>query len=576
MATIPTTATRKAAIARLVLFAFGLAFLGGGLSTGYLFALRDLRDWLAAREYVPAPAALVSVELKRHYGGKSTTYRVRATYRYRFRDQVFTGERVAISDGADNIGDYQRALYARLNAALQRGSEVTAWVNAADPRHALLDRDMRWGLFAFKSIFFVLFSLVGGGIAIYAWRAPVRAQGADALPIQPQPSGRIVSNTRSAMWFWWGFAVFWNLVSSPGLFFLPRELAKGNWPALLMLLFPAAGIWLLYRAVHTTLQWRRFGSLVLNLAPYPGTIGGTVAGTIELPERFRAAQQFRASLTCVRRRTTGSGRNRSTTDTALWQDETRAQADAAGRGTRLSVGFNVPAGLPSSGAPSRDYVFWTIDLEADLPGVDLAGRFEVPMIAAAPDASPAEGALLPAAAVAAPPDIPSHIVRIFHDGGATVFYYPLFRYPAMSVGLLVFSLIFAVPVVFLFKQLHGNAMDLVLWLMIAVFGFVGVLLFFGGLYALGNSLRVQISARGLTTVRRVYGFGFARHARLDEIRSIETKIGSQSNSAGGIRVRYRLLAHIDDGRKITVGTDIPGRALADYLAQRLRDACGLR
>lgn len=574
MVATTTTARRKGAIARSALFLFGLLFLGAGLSTGYLFALRDLRDWLAAREYVPVPATLVSVELKRHYGGKSTTYRVRATYRYRLRDQAFTGERVAISDGADNIGDYQRRLYARLSAALQRGSEVTAWVNAADPRRALLDRNMRWGLFAFKSIFCVIFSLVGGAVAIYAWRAPVRAQGADSLQIQPRSNGRVVSNTRTAMWFWWGFAVFWNLVSSPTLLFLPRELAQGNWPARLMLLFPAAGIWLLYRAVHTTLQWRRFGSLALNLAPYPGTIGGTVAGTIELPERFRAAQEFRVTISCVRRRTSGSGRNRSSTDTALWQDEVQARADADGRGTRLSFGFNVPAGLTPSGVPSRDYVFWTIDLDADLPGVDLASRFDVPMAAVERPAKAAQSA--PALPPGAVPDIPRRIVRIFHDGGATVFYYPLFRYPAMSVGLLIFSVIFAAPVVFMFKQLHGNAMDLVLWLMIAAFGFFGVLLFIGGLYTLGNSLRVEISPRGLTTVRRIYGFAFARHARLADITSVDNKIGSQSNSGGRISVRYRLIAYITDGRRIIVGTDIPGGALADHLAQRVRDACGVQ
>ena len=576
MAATATTDTKKiSASARLVLFLFGLLFFGVGLSAGYSFALPDLRVWLASRDYVPVPAKLLSVELERRRGSKSTTYNVRATYRYTFRDQEFTSERVAISNGADNIGDYQQVLYARLNAARQRGGDVTAWVSAVDPRVALLARDMRWGLFGFKSVFFVLFSLVGGGIAVFALRVPALAAAAGPKAIPRQSSGRIVSNTRTAMWFWWGFGVFWNLVSSPGLFFLPRELAKGNRPALLMLLFPAAGIWLLYKAVHTTLQWRRFGALALTLTPYPGDIGGTVAGTVELPERFRAAQLFRVTMTCMRRRTTGSGRNRSTADTALWQDQTRAQANADGRGTQLSFGFTVPAGLPASGAPSNDYVLWTIDLDADLPGVNLDGRFEVPMVPAAAGASATESAPMTAVPEAAP-DIPARIVRIFHDSGATVFYYPLFRYPAMSVGLLVFSLIFTVPVVFMFKQLHGNATDVMPWLMIAVFGFFGVLLLIGGLYTLGNTLRVEISPRGLTTVRRIYGFGFARHARLNEVTSVETKIGSQSNSGRRISVRYRLIAHISDGRNITVGNDIPGRALADHLAQRVREACGLR
>jgi hypothetical protein len=563
-------------VRRLGVLLFGLVFFAIGVSAAYFLVLPDLRDWRAAQAYVPAPAKLLSVELQRHHGSKSTTYKVRAAYRYDYRGQQFTGTRVAISDSADNIGDYHQRLYSRLRAVKQRGGDVTAWVNPANPREALLARDMRWGLFAFKSLFFALFGLFGGGVAIYALRAPAVAAAVSPQPIPRQPSGRIVANTRKAMWGWWIFAGVWNLVSTPMLFLLPRELAKGNWPALAILLFTVVGLWLLYTAVHTTLQWRRFGALVLTLAPYPGAIGGGVTGTIELPGRFRMAEVFRVTVTCVRRRTSGSGRNRRTTDTALWQDETRAQTNASGRGTQLKFAFNVPAGLPPSGAPSRDYVFWAVDINADLPGVDLDSRFEVPMVPAEPGANQVPLDISPTSPTSAVPDIPPRIVRIFHDSGATVFYYPLLRNPAMSIGLVVFGSIFSGAVWLMANELHRGAFGIVLWPMIAIFGLVSALLLVGGLYTLGNTLRVEISPRGLTTIRRIYGFGFARHARLQHVKSVEIKIGSQSNSGRRIRVRYRLIAHIGDGRKITLGNDIPSRALAEYLAQKVREACGVR
>lgn len=556
-------------------FLFGLVFFGIGAAIGYKLVLPDLQDWQAARRYVPVPARLLGVELERHRGSKSTTYRVRATYRYTYGDREFTGNRVGVSRTADNIGGYHQALYARLSAAQRRGGEVTAWVDPVYPRRALLDREMRWGLFAFKSLLAAMFTLVGGGIAVYAWRVPLRSAVVPFEAMPSQPSGRIVSNSRTAMRTWWIFAVAWNLIASPALFFLPNEIAKGNWPVLLILLFPLVGIWLLYKAVHTTLQWRRFGALVLTLAPYPGAVGGAITGTVQLPERFGAAQLFRVTVTCVRRRTSGSGRNRTATETAMWQDETRGRANASGRGTLLSFGFNVPPGLPASGAPSRDYVLWTVDVDADLPGVDLESRFEVPMISAAA-ATTAQTSALPERTPDATPDIPANIVRMYHDRGATVFYYPLLRYPAMGVGLLLFSLILGAPAVFMFNQLHGSAMDVVLWLMIAAFGLFGLLLFVVALYTIGNTLRVEISPRGLTTVRRIFGFGFSRHAPLDAIQSVETKIGSQSNSSGKINVRYRLVAHSSDGRSITVGNDIPGRALAEHLARLVGEACGLR
>jgi hypothetical protein len=562
---------RSNAFGRLGALLFGLVFVGAGIAMGYFLALPDIREWSAASDYEAVPAKLLSVELQRHRG-KSTTYNVRASYRYTFRGRQYVGNRVAISDAADNIGDYQRNLYRRLRASQQRGRDVTAWVDPSDPQRALLDREMRWGLFALKSLFAALFVLIGGAVTIFALRAPASATVAQTMA--PQPSGRIVANTRASMWFWWVFAVLWMAISSPGLFFLPKELAKGNWPALLIVLFPAVGIWLLIMAARSTLQWRRFGALALTLAPYPGAIGDAIRGTVDLPERFRGAQEFRVMITCVRRHTSGSGRNRSTWDTALWQDETRAQATASGRGTQLAFGFPVPANLPPSGAPSNDYVFWAIDIAADLPGVDLDTRFDVPMALAVPGS---QGATDIAATPepSAIPDIPARIVHIFQDRDAKVFYYPLFRYPAMSIGLLVFGAIFGVPVVFMFKQLHGGVMDAMLWFMMGVFGLIGVLMFLGGLVSLGNTLRVEISPRGLTTVRRIYGFGFSRYAPLEAIKSVETKIGSQSSSGGKINVRYQVIAHIADGRKITVGTDIPGRPLADHLAKLVSAACGL-
>ncbi len=557
---------------RLGALLFGLVFLGAGIAMGYFLALPDLREWSAASEYEAVSAKLLSVELQRHHG-KSTTYNVRASYRYTFRGRQYFGDRVAISDAADNIGDYQQNLYRRLKASQQRGREVTAWVDPSDPQRALLDREMRWGLFALKSLFAALFVIIGGAVAFFALRAPASATVARA--IAPQASGRIVANTRASMWFLWVFAILWLAISSPGLFLLPKELAKGNWPALLIILFLAVGIWLLIVAARSTLQWRRFGALALTLAPYPGAIGGAIRGTVELPERFRSAQVFRVTMTCIRRHTSGSGRNRSTSDTALWQDETRAQANASGRGTELAFGFIVPANLPPSAVPSNDYVFWAIDIAADLPGVDLDTRFDVPMTPADPGSN--SSVSIPAVSEpSAIPDIPARIVRIFQDRDAKVFYYPLFRYPAMSIGLLVFSAIFGAPVVFMFKQLHGGVVDAMLWFMMGVFGLIGVLMFLGGLVSLGNTLRVEVSPRGLTTVRRIYGFGFSRYAPLEAIKSVETKIGSQSNSGGKINVRYQVIAHVADGRKITVGTDIPGRRLADHLAKLVSEACGLR
>ena len=70
------------------------------------------------------PAQLVRVELEEHDGDDATTYETTATFRYDYAGQAYTGTRVAISTGPDNIGDFQRRLYYELHAAYESGAPV--------------------------------------------------------------------------------------------------------------------------------------------------------------------------------------------------------------------------------------------------------------------------------------------------------------------------------------------------------------------------------------------------------------------------------------------------------------------
>ena len=61
--------------------------------------------------------------------------------------------------------------------------------------------------------------------------------------------GRVKSNTRSTMWAGWIFAAFWNVVSIPiAILVVPAAAKQVGWRALLALIFPVAGVFLLYSA----------------------------------------------------------------------------------------------------------------------------------------------------------------------------------------------------------------------------------------------------------------------------------------------------------------------------------------
>jgi hypothetical protein len=568
--------SHRGTLGRIGLFLFGLVFLGAGLAMGYFFVFADVSAAIAARGYVPVQAELLHVELKRHQGDKSTTYETKARYQYTYEGRTFTSQRVGIGEGADNIGSYQQELYRKLNTAKQRRMNVTAWVNPRDANEAVLDRDMRWGLFALKGMFFLVFTAVGFGIAVFAIRATAETPAPVDKPWLANPAwrdGRITSGSRAGVIGMWAMAILWNAISAPLAFIMPAELAKENWLALIGFLFPLAGAWLLYVAIHKTLQWRRFGALVLTMQPFPGAVGGQVGGAVELPERFRPGQRFRVSLTCVHRRVSGN-RDRDVSESAIWQNEIMAPVEMSGRGSRVGFRFSVPANLPPTGAPSDDYHYWTVHLQAELDGVDLDHTFDVPLAPAAESASTST-TTTPITPAAAAPEIPANIVRIERRAGATVFYYPLFRYPSLGIGLVLFSLIFGGSAVFLFSEAKGLT-GILAGFMGVVFAAAAASLLLFGLYCLGNTLRVEVSPRGLTTIRRVFGVGFTTHVPLDEISGIEPKIGSQSKSGAKFSVRYALHALRYAGRRVAVGDDIPGQPLADHLATLLREACGIR
>ena len=146
--------------------------------------------------------------------------------------------------------------------------------------------------FSLQAIFAITFCGVGAGLVWWgrysARKAREIAHLKAAHPESPwmwKPEwagGRIVGSTKATMVFTWGFAIFWNLVSAPLLFVVPREvLEKQNYLGLIGLLFPVVGVGLLYWAARATARWKKFGSSVFEMAAVPGLVGGRLGGTIQ-------------------------------------------------------------------------------------------------------------------------------------------------------------------------------------------------------------------------------------------------------------------------------------------------------
>ena len=136
--------------------AFGLLFAGGGFFMLSETALPMWQNWQRMQDWQPAHAHLLSIS-----GADNET---RANYSYDFGGGSYRGDGIGVSGNKDNIGSYHRDMQAHLGL-IQRNNEVLPiWVNPASPSEAVIDRNMRWGLFALRSGFCSIFMLIGLGV----------------------------------------------------------------------------------------------------------------------------------------------------------------------------------------------------------------------------------------------------------------------------------------------------------------------------------------------------------------------------------------------------------------------------
>ena len=377
-------------------------------------------------------------------------------------------------------------------------------------------------------------------------------------------NGRVRSGARALIWISLLFGVAFTGLSLPGVLAIPEETSKGNYAVLLVLLFPLIGSAALTLFVHSLIAWHRFGKTELILDPVPGSIGGDFGGYLDTRIRWRPELNMQVTLNCQRVKTTGSGKNRSTRTSVIWQREGVATLSPGPQGTHCEFRIDIPADLPQSEKASSDYHQWLLQLECELPGVDFKRSFVVPVF----DTGIAQRSSLQTAYIkdTAPlRQAPKSIVQISETGAGLVFYYPWHRHLWMGLMISLVGSVFAVTGYFIGRE----SGDLVFPV---AFGGIGGLFVIFGLYILGNTLTTSVSARGIRIVRNIFGLKFQRNARRNEIKRLERRIGSQMQIGSTTRVYYAIDAHTHDGRKLTIADVLEGSRLADFVEEKIRQA----
>jgi hypothetical protein len=364
--------------------------------------------------------------------------------------------------------------------------------------------------------------------------------------------------------------MLWNLIGFPtGFLSVRAALQEGKPAALLGLMFPLVGIGLFVWAVRTTLRHRKYGVSRLELATVPGVIGRSLIGMVRAPASIRADEGFDVTLTCVRRVTSGSGKQRSTSESILWQDEQRVQGQQfrapARMETHIPVAFRISGDAPASDdSNAANRVLWRLQVSAEVAGVNYESGFDVPVFRTAASEqplSPEETRLLEAGDSHEYQQAADSRILVTATRRGTEILFPAARNLGAATGSTVF---------------------LVLWL-----GGLGLQIYFGaplifpivtGLFAvlfllavLDLWLQVSRVTAGAGAVSWATGYivpGREHTISASEIADVTTAIGMQA----GNTVYYDIVLVRKVGKKAKLGRSIRDKREAEWLAGTIKKA----
>ena len=112
---------------------FTLPFAAVGVWMGYWLCSEMLTHW-RMRSWEETPARIVRAKLEADSDSDGgTSYRATAEYTYQYGGQQYTGTRVGIHGGSDNIGSFQHDAHRQLSEHQKSGRPFRCYVNPAKP-----------------------------------------------------------------------------------------------------------------------------------------------------------------------------------------------------------------------------------------------------------------------------------------------------------------------------------------------------------------------------------------------------------------------------------------------------------
>jgi hypothetical protein len=419
-----------------------------------------------------------------------------------------------------------------------------------------------------------VFTLGGVLLMIGAWYGANAAKKKDALQVQnpDKPwmwrddwaSGVIKDSNKGSAIGIWIFTVIWNAISFPVAFLAWPQLAEKTWMALIVLLFPFVGVIMLISAIYQTLRSMKFGTSKCHLERVPIVPGRAFRGDIELNTDAAPANGYKLRIVSIRAVTTRTGRNRSTTEHLLWDSEIVVESPAAMRspmGTRVPFQFATPPDAhPTDESDSYDRYIWRLSAKAEVPGVDYAAQFEVPVFQTGEAVDGSEFAAFEQrhrAAAARHPVAATAGVEITRlSGGGEQFQIHARKTFGSVLRAVLFLAAWNAAIV---AMIHFQAP----WGFPAVFIALDLLFIIANIdYFLGKST-VTVDKTGVRVRKEWLGTGSTKSFDAATILSIDGTTAGQNSKSFGVTLKF------SDGSTRLLSSYLPDRESADTVAAKM-------
>ncbi|HEY7352474.1 MAG TPA: HEAT repeat domain-containing protein [Terriglobales bacterium] len=453
------------------------------------------------------------------------------------------------------------------------------------------------------ALFALVFALIGAGLMFGAvagyQKQKQQAAIQEANPNSPwlwQPdwaTGRALSRNRGSIVGWWIGTVLASMLVLPIVATaLPPLLRSSDPKAFILVGLCLLPLILLIGAVRATIRRKRYGTTYFEFDSQPFSPGKQVSGRIHLQLDTSVSHGIDLKLSCIRRIVVGSGKEQSTNEAVLWQNQKnvpQGELEVGPLGTEIPVNFGIPQDAYETNHDNpRDQMLWILHAKADVPGIDYSDKFEIPVFRTGSGAqnSPVSNADFSsnfgssfgaAAAATAPafesdasevtaPSNPKVVVSATADG-STEFYFPAFRNRSQTLVLVLITTFWSGIVLFLANSRAP-------WFLAPIFGVFDLLLIYGCFQSMFGSTRILAGNGKLVISRKLLGTGTRREIPFSEIQSITAGMGIQNSSSKNGSFRIQL--QIKTGQSVRLVENIADRQEARWVVYQIEKLAGLK